>query len=332
MIKIPNITEASIDFSTICQLRCVECSTSKGITHNGIVGKGQFKFDDFVRFVEMNPQIRRIEMSNWGEIFLNKDLAKIIKYASENAIILYCGNGCNFNDVDDLVLDYLVKYKVEYLNISIDGATQETYSQYRVRGDLSKVLRNIEKLNQYKQLYNTDFPKLSWQFIIFGHNEHEIPIVKALCKKYNMAFNPKLNYSAFSPVINKEYVRKESGLGVADRAEYKSKYGKNYKAPCYHCFTSPQINWNGDILGCSVNKWGTFGNVFETSIEEWENSETFKALVNALFCNGKMPMNAPCLHCPNYINTKAPVLSIEGLNEYNNYIAPALKEREHEDY
>ena len=44
MIELPTITEASIDMSTICQLRCVECSTSKGITHRGIVGKGQFRF------------------------------------------------------------------------------------------------------------------------------------------------------------------------------------------------------------------------------------------------------------------------------------------------
>ena len=131
MLYLPQIKEVSIDFSTICQLKCVECSTSKGITHNGIVGKGQFRFDDFVRFVKNNPQIKRIEMSNWGEIFLNKDIAEIIKFANENGITLYCGNGTNFNDVDDLVLEYLVKYKVEYLNVSIDGACQETYSKYR---------------------------------------------------------------------------------------------------------------------------------------------------------------------------------------------------------
>ena len=51
MICLPIIEEVSIDLSTICQLRCVECSTSKGITHNGIVGKGQFHYDDFVRLM-----------------------------------------------------------------------------------------------------------------------------------------------------------------------------------------------------------------------------------------------------------------------------------------
>jgi MoaA/NifB/PqqE/SkfB family radical SAM enzyme len=325
MLYLPQIKEVSIDFSTICQLKCVECSTSKGITHNGIVGKGQFRFDDFVRFVKNNPQIKRIEMSNWGEIFLNKDIAEIIKFANENGITLYCGNGTNFNDVDDLVLEYLVKYKVEYLNVSIDGACQETYSKYRVHGNIQKVFSNIEKLNYYKKLYGSDYPKLSWQFIIFGHNEHELPKIKELCKKYNMAFNPKLNYSNYSPVKDKEFVRRESGLGVANRAEYKEMHKKDYKAPCYHCFVSPQINWNGKILGCSVNKWKTIGDINEMSISEWENSQYFKTLVGILFERKDCPNTIPCFYCPNYQKIKEKPLSIEGLKEYTEYVAPALR-------
>ncbi len=325
MLYLPQIKEVSIDFSTICQLKCVECSTSKGITHNGIVGKGQFRFDDFVRFVKNNPQIKRIEMSNWGEIFLNKDIAEIIKFANENGITLYCGNGTNFNDVDDLVLEYLVKYKVEYLNVSIDGACQETYSKYRVHGNIQKVFSNIEKLNYYKKLYGYDYPKLSWQFIIFGHNEHELPKIKELCKKYNMAFNPKLNYSNYSPVKDKEFVRRESGLGVANRAEYKEMHKKDYKAPCYHCFVSPQINWNGKILGCSVNKWKTIGDVNEMSISEWENSQYHKTMVEILFEGKECPNTIPCFYCPNYQKIKEKPLSIEGLKEYTEYVAPALR-------
>lgn len=266
-------------------------------------------------------------MSNWGEIFLNKDIADIIRYAYEHQVVLYCGNGTNFNDVDERTLEYLVKYKVEYLNLSIDGATQETYEKYRVRGDLKKVFRNIERLNYYKAQYHSEFPKLSWQFVIFGHNEHELPVVKKLCQEFGMAFNPKLNYSNFSPVIDRDFVRRESGLGVADREEYKLLHKREYKLPCYHCFSSPQINWNGKILGCSVNKWATMGDVTETSIAEWENSDTYKELVGVLFNGEPCPTTLPCYHCPNLAKVKVNPLTTEGLAEYNRYIAPALRER-----
>lgn len=324
-IILPRITEASIDMSTICQLRCVECSTAKGITHSGMIGKGQMSFVDFVRFVEANRQIKRIEMSNWGEIFLNKDLLKIMIFAYENGVTLYCGNGSNFNNVSDEVLEGLVKYQVEYLNLSIDGATQKTYEIYRRGGNLAHVLKNIERLNHFKNTYNSHFPKLSWQFVIFGHNEHEIPLVKELCKKYNMAFNPKLNYSTFSPVRNKDFVRKESGLGVADRAEYKKKKGTEYKSPCYHCFSSPQINWNGDIIGCSVNKWRSLGNLRENNIAEWEESNTYASLVNLLFFGVRDESDLPCYHCPNLKKIIENPLTLEGLMAYNDYIAPALR-------
>ena len=52
MTTLPSITEASIDFSTVCQLKCVECSTAKGITHSGIVGKGQLSFENFKKFID----------------------------------------------------------------------------------------------------------------------------------------------------------------------------------------------------------------------------------------------------------------------------------------
>lgn len=320
------ITECSIDFSTICQLRCKECSTSKGLIQNGIVGRGQLSLSSFVRFVENNPQIRRIEMSNWGEIFLNKEIKGLMRVAYEKGIQLYCGNGTNFNDVDEDVLECLVKYKVQYLNLSIDGTTQETYEKYRVRGNLNRVFFNIERLNHYKNLYQSEYPKLSWQFIIFGHNEHEIPKVKQLCKKYNMVFNPKLNYSDFSPVIDREFVRRESGLGVADRQEFKELHKGEYKAPCYQCFSSPQINWNGDILGCCVNKWRTMGNAFDTSLSQWEQSDYYQTLKRILFNGEEASEEYPCFHCPNYQKIKETHLTEEGLCQYKSYIAPALKD------
>ena len=325
MIELPEIKEASIDFSTVCQLHCVECSTSKGITHSGIVGKGVLSLSDFMDFIKANPQIKRIEMSNWGEIFLNKDIYSIMEYAYHSGVTLYCGNGTNFNDVSDDVLEGLVKFRVEYLNLSIDGASQETYSIYRRGGNFDKVIANIERLNFYKQKYKSEYPRLSWQFVIFGHNEHEIPKVKELCKRYHMAFNPKLNYSDFSPVIDREYIRKESGLGVADRREYKEKFHTEYKVPCYHCFSSPQINWNGDILGCSVNKWRILGNMKNQSLKIWQESEIYKALVGLLF-EGIIPeLDLPCKHCPNLSKVLKSPLTIEGLIKYNGYIAPALR-------
>jgi len=131
-----------IDASTVCQLRCPSCPTAAGEIHKNI-GSGFLKFEDFKKIIDDNIWIRDIELSNWGEIFLNPDLLKIIKYAHEKNVILRADNGVNLNTVSDEVLEGLVKYRFNSMTCSIDGVSQETYSIYRRNGDFEKVIDQI---------------------------------------------------------------------------------------------------------------------------------------------------------------------------------------------
>ena len=82
---------------------------------------------------------------------------------------------------------------------------------------------------------------------------------------------------------------------------------------------------DGKILGCSVNKWGVFGNINDQSILEWENSDNYKHLVSVLFEGEPCTADLPCYHCPNYQKIKKTPLTIEGLQQYINYTPPALR-------
>lgn len=319
------ITKLSIDVSTICQLKCPECSTTKGIIKNGVIGSGFLRFNIFKDFIEQNPHIEQIELSNWGEIFLNPELFDIIKLCYFKGIKLTAGNGTNFNKINEETIEALVRYKFAYINISIDGASQETYSKYRIKGDYEKVINNIKRLNYYKIKYDSKYPMLSWQFIIFGHNEHELPQVKALCQELNMVFYPRLNYSTFSPVINKEFVRKESGLNVASRDEYKAKFNRLYKRPCCQLLFSPQVNWNGDLLGCCVNKWKVFGNVFKEGLSNCLNNDLYLRTISVLCGKESVNEEMPCFQCPTYNDVRNNPISETELNEYAAFIHPAEK-------
>ncbi len=319
------IDHASIDICTKCQLNCPSCSTSKGVIRNGYVKEGVMPLSSFIRIIEMNPGIKHVELSNWGEIFLNPDFLAIVEYAHEHGIALYCSNGANFNYVSDIVLEGLVKYKFRNLNLSIDGATQETYIQYRRNGNLNKVFANIRKLNEYKRIYGSDYPKLSWQFIVFGHNEHEIPTIKKLCAEFDMVFNPKMNHSDFSPVKDVAFIKKETGLTYASREEYKARYKTAYKHSCYQCLCSPQVNWNGDVLGCCVNKWKGLGNAYERPLSEIMGGSLYKAMIDFLFGNGDVNESMPCYYCPNLAAIKEQPLTLQGLNKFSDYVPIALR-------
>jgi len=70
-------TKIRIEASSYCQLRCPLCPTKNKTIHS-VVGKGFLKMRDFKRLLDENPWLRMIEISNYGEPFLNPELLEII--------------------------------------------------------------------------------------------------------------------------------------------------------------------------------------------------------------------------------------------------------------
>ena len=158
-----------LEACSLCQLNCPACwvrlEEEKIKKEEGF---GYLKFKDFKNLVDDNPEIEEIELSNSGEIFLNPELDKIIKYAYEKKVNLFANNGVNLNTLSDEMAETLVKYNFCAMSVSIDGATPDVYKIYRRGGDLNNVIANIKKINKYKKKYNSENPKLVYKFIIFN--------------------------------------------------------------------------------------------------------------------------------------------------------------------
>jgi len=296
-----------IDAATICQLKCPSCPTAGGDI-GATIGSGFLKFDDFKKFLGRNRGIKLIELSNWGEVFLNPELERIIEYAHEQGVELSIANGANLNNATPQVLEALVKCKVRDLNCSIDGATQETYSIYRVKGNLENVLQNIKTVNQYKRLYKSDLPRLTWQFVVFGHNEHEIDQARAMAEALDMHFYLKLNWDdlydrPFSPAQDVERLRDQ--FGAANRQEFLEKHKRPYIAvTCTQLWTSPQINFNGEVLGCCINHWASFGNAFQDNLSDILNDERMTYAREMLEGKSEAREDIPCTTCKVYSQMK----------------------------
>lgn len=313
---LPN--KVRLEACTICQLRCKCCYMRNDIN---TVGFGYLKYADFKKFVDNNSFVKDIELSNSGEIFLNKDLVKIIKYAYVKGVNLTAWNGVNFNDVTDELLEALVIYQFKSLTISLDGTCQETYTKYRVGGDFNKVIENIKRLNQYKEKHNSVYPVLSWQFIVFGHNEKEIPIARKMAKKYK--FNEiyfKLNWDEnFSPIQDDEFVKKETGLRYVSRSEYLCEEQKSYtRNMCMELWKNPVINWDGKLLGCCNMYKNDFGiNVFKVGLGKALSSKKYKEAQKMLANYGPETDN-PCLYCERYqvLKETRSYLTLGEIDEY----------------
>jgi MoaA/NifB/PqqE/SkfB family radical SAM enzyme len=291
-----------VEASSFCQLRCPSCPTTVGAI-DAVVGKGFLRFTDFKSLVENNASLTRIELSNYGEIFLNPELEQILEYAHRRKVTIAIANGANLNTVKESTLRALVKYEVSMLTCSIDGASAETYEKYRVRGSFDTVIKNIRRLNAYKAELGLKAPFLIWQFIVFGHNEHELPAARALAAELGMQLLPKLTWDdRFSPIRDRAWVLKETGFGVTSRDEHEQIHGKKlFNEICLQLWDDPQINWDGKVLGCCRNFWGEFGgNAFTDGLTNVLNGEKITYARDMLM--GKAPPrdDVPCTSCEMY--------------------------------
>lgn len=289
-----------LDASTLCQLNCKTCYMRK--YNSGTVGKGYLKFSDFEKFIINNKFLEEISLSNNGEPLLNPDLIRILENAYENNITLRLGS-TNFNTASDEILEGLVKYQCKSLTASIDGACQEVYSKYRINGNFNTVIENIEKLNDLKKKYNSQFPELTWKYIIMEHNENDIIKAKTMAKQLNMGFVYTLTWDPGYVPKNMNML-KETGLQFFSREEVLNKTKIEMGLPCWQLYEYPHINYDGRLLGCCRTFADDFGvNVFDVGLEKAFDNENYKLAKAMLMGETGISENVkhiPCANCASY--------------------------------
>ena len=215
-------------------------------------------------------------------------------------------NGVNLNTVREEMLEGVVKYQFNRIICAIDGASSETYKMYRKGGDFETIIANIRKINEFKARYRSDLPILRWQFVAFGHNEHEIPLARQMAYELGMEFFVKLAWDDFSPVKNKELVRLSSKTEASSRKEYQEKHGSYYliETVCSQLWLQPQINADGRVLGCCVNHWGDYGNALKEDLIGILNNEKMNYARAMLRGKKEAREDIPCIHCDRYKGMK----------------------------
>jgi MoaA/NifB/PqqE/SkfB family radical SAM enzyme len=173
-----------LDPANICNLTCPLCPTWQDSQGRP---KGKMDMTMFKKiFDETGPYLFAVNLCNWGEPFLNPELPEMIEYAKKfNTVV---GLSTNLNYLPDDTAKKISGSGIDIIVISLDGASQETYSKYRRGGNLEKVLGNIEKLISCKKP-GMKFPDLYWQFLVNRYNESEIETAKQMAEKMGLKFH-----------------------------------------------------------------------------------------------------------------------------------------------
>lgn len=169
----------SFEPTTSCNLRCPECPSGlRSFTRpTGMLEEGFFK----KTIDEIHRELLYLIFYFQGEPYLNRDFLSMVKYASERKI--YTATSTNGHYLTDENARLTVESGLDRLIISIDGTTPDVYTQYRVGGNLEKVLEGARNMVKWKKKLNSRKPFIIFQFLVVRPNEHQIPEIRKLAKE-----------------------------------------------------------------------------------------------------------------------------------------------------
>jgi len=241
----------SIEPTTACNLGCPECPSGlKQFTRpTGKLDLGLHK--------KMIEQVRQsvfyINYYFQGEPFIHPQFLDLIEEAKKNKI--YTATSTNAHFITKEMAGKIIDSGLDRLIISIDGLTQETYENYRVNGELNKVIQGTEFLLNAKKEKKSNTPHLIFQFLAVKPNEHEIDDVFKLGAKMEIdevriKSAQLYDYKNGNPLMpeNEKYSRYK----LKKDGTYKLKYETGDH--CWRMWSSSVFTWDGKVVPCCFDK------------------------------------------------------------------------------
>jgi radical SAM protein with 4Fe4S-binding SPASM domain len=267
----------SIEPTTSCNLRCPECPSGlRSFSRK----TGMLSIEDYALMLkQLKKSVWAMNFYFQGEPYLNRDFLTMVRQAAEAGIYTITSTNAHYLNLQGA--EETIKSGLHRLIVSIDGTTQETYSAYRVGGQLEKVVEGTRNVLEARKRLKSTTPHVVFQFLVVRPNEHQIEEAKSLAESLGVdeiRFKTAqiYDYEQGSPLIPlndaySRYRKNSSGSWVL-----KNKYENH----CWRMWQGCVITWDGKVVPCCFDKDATYtlGNVLqkETFRNIWKGPEYTK--------------------------------------------------------
>ena len=108
-----------------------------------------------------------------------------------------------------------------------------------------------------------------------------------------MDFTEKLDWNTEPEALGPETAQ----VSYLTRKGFCRERWRIYTLPCRHLWISPQVNWDGALLGCCDNKAVSLGNVFREGFEECLRSSRYEHVKKVVLGMVEPGPDDPCSQC-----------------------------------
>ncbi len=172
--------ELYLEVTTRCNLNCRTC-----IRNSWQEPLGDMDGETFALLLRSLPRLRKVQIAGLGEPLCHPDLVGMIEQCKEKADeVELISNGLL---LDGEIARHFLEVGLDRLILSIDGAEQETYRKVR-GGSLSKLLANLEALNELKKSRGGSHPQIGCELVAMKDNIEELPALIRILKARGVEF------------------------------------------------------------------------------------------------------------------------------------------------
>lgn len=262
---------ATIEPASICQLKCPECLVGT----NKIKRKNKFLADEVYDKIlkQINKKTFWLNLYFQGEPLLDVDIFN--KISKAHKLKFYTVISTNAQLINEDFATKICQSKLDKIIISLDGITDATYSNYRLGGDIQKVLNGISFIKKHRQKKST--PIIEVQMLVFSFNENQKKDLKKKALELGadkVVFKSPQFYNADNAIKNMSSEKSFQRYSKQKNDEFnlKTKKRKN----CFRLWSTIVVTTDGDITSCCYDKMPThiMGNVAENNIRDiWKGSK-----------------------------------------------------------
>ncbi len=241
----------SFEPTTSCNLRCPECPSG---LRSFSRPTGMLQQDFFSSTIDqLHKDLFYLIFYFQGEPYLNPDFLDMVRYAADKKI--YTATSTNGHYLTGANARKTIESGLDRLIISIDGTTQEIYQQYRVGGNLEKVLEGARTIMHWKKQLKSRTPFVVFQFLVVRPNEHQLEDARVLAKQIGVdaiwfktaqVYDFENDPNQLIP-LNSSYSRyRKTEKGT----EFKGQLANH----CWRLWHDPVITWDGLVAPCCFDK------------------------------------------------------------------------------
>jgi radical SAM protein with 4Fe4S-binding SPASM domain len=218
-----------IELTNHCDLECIMCPQPDQTRNLGLMDMDLFK--------KIIDQVRGhsefIYLHGLGESLLHPKFFEMAEYANKAGLKTHLSTNLTF--LNEERNERLAKSDIDFIVLSLDGATKETYESIRIGGDFEKSINHIKHLLKLKKKYNSKF-LIDIQFIQMEKNQHQAHQIKSLFSDDEREVIDRFRVKPAFSTTNKTV---DNPL--------------KHRVPCYYLWSTMTILQDGKVSMCCMD-------------------------------------------------------------------------------